>query len=200
MGFVFGEVDVTNFPETQNVNLATRLSSDIDSISLEGRVATYGGITGYAVPASGDTFEISGSATKTIKVWQVSIVAYATSAGTQLVLLRKRSTANTGGTATNVGRIPFDSADAASASDVRLKAYNTAAPTPGTEVGIIEGQTLFCPSSATPAFAPVPYIINFAQSGRKPIVLRGVAESLVVNTFSILAGLNLTIGMVWTEE
>jgi hypothetical protein len=83
-----------------------------------------------------DIFCLQGSATKTIKVKRFDLsgltsVALAT-VGMQIV---KRSTANTGGTATNPPAVPHDSNDPAATATVL--AY-TANPTTGTLVGVVD--------------------------------------------------------------
>jgi hypothetical protein len=124
-----------------------------------------------------------------------------TAAGVATLHYLKRSAANTGGTATNPAGVPLDANDAA-ASGV-LSVY-TAAPTTGTLAG-----KLFIQSQGTVAATSAPAFFGFSTGGapglatmvadlRKPIILRGVAQSFCVNFDG--AALPAGFSAIWTIE
>lgn len=145
--------------------------------------------------AATDIFTVTGSATKTIKIKQLTITSTATAAGNNLIVLLKRSTANTVGTSTAPTRVPHDSANAAATATVL--AY-TANPTPGTLVGNVR---VFRHAQEVAATGTVDrYYEEFGQENQ-PIVLRGIAEVFAVNlNGATIAGGSFNISVVWTEE
>jgi hypothetical protein len=166
-----------------------------------GVMATYSlGINSLAIATTTptDICRISGSASKLLKILQVQVSALQTTAGEVNVLLIKRSTANTGGTSTTPTPVPHDSLDSAASSVV---AFYTANPTAlGTSLGIVNAIKLFVPN-ATTASAPGTPVWDFSQAFEKPLILRGVNESLVINLNGVTAaGATFNINITWTEE
>lgn len=177
------------------------------AIATDANAVTFGAssLATYAVAAVGlapaatatDIFEIAGSGTKTIKVWGIQISGTATAAGAYDIVVLKRSTANTGGTSTTPALVTHDSNDAAATAVV--KAY-TVNPTTGTLVGNVKVVKATV-TTAAGAIPNVPTFINFAQGAEKPIVLRGVAQSLCINLNGVtMTGGSLDIHAVISEE
>lgn len=176
---------------------------------LRGGMATYRcsgtGYAAYAAPT--DLLTINGSATKTVAITTVSISMQATAGALVNLFWIKRSVANTLGTATNPAGISFDSGDTAATAVVSLY---TAAPTLGAAVGTLStvvgsASTLTATPSAyswagqTGFGSPAsPTLVNDL---RKPIILRGVAESLCLNLggAAIPAGFTATWFVEWVE-
>lgn len=178
----------------------------VNNGNIGGGNATYA-VTGtaygaYATPT--DTLTITGSASKIIIVTDFWMAAGATAATLMTFFYTKRSTANTGGTATNPAGIPHDSTNAAATAVVNLY---TAAPTPGTSLGDVHLVT-----SSASALTNVPSLFSlFLGNGldaprqmtdlRQPVTLRGVNESLSMNLKGVAlpTGFTANYGLRWVE-
>jgi hypothetical protein len=141
-----------------------------------------------------DIFQLIGSASTNVQVTRITITGIQTTGGQALILLQKRSTANSGGTSTAPTLIPHISTDTAATA---VGAVYTANPTTGTSVGNI--RTLYVPIPAATGTAQ-PVIIDFAEKG-KPIVLTGVTQAIAINLNGVtLTGATLAISVEFTEE
>jgi hypothetical protein len=150
-----------------------------------------GAITGATAT---DVFTITGSATRIIKVLNLSFSGTATTAAVSNLSLIKRSTANTLGTASVIASAPLDSQNGAATSVVRIY---TANPTLGTQVAVIAAQRKEIVTAAFAAGDYQPYQFNFDT----PITLRGAAETLALNLNSgTFAGNSFAFSITWTEE
>lgn len=148
--------------------------------------------------AATDIFIIKGSATKTINITLISISG-TTTAGSGFAVnmsLIKRSTANTGGTATTLSSLPHDSNNAAATAVVN---YYTANPSAlGTTTGTFRAIRQTIATSGT--------VNNFTtwEFGNRPsqaIVLRGVNEYLAINFGAItITGPLISIYVEFTES
>lgn len=151
--------------------------------------------TGYSSPT--DFFAIQGSATKVIEIVNVRLSGYATANNNIDIGLIKRSTANTGGTATPLTLVPLDSNNPAPTATIVT--YGSA-PTLGNSVG----QLCAC-QIEVPAKAGVGgYILEwqFNRNGGSPVVLHGTNEMLALNAYGVTfpSGTNLNITIQWTEH
>ena len=153
-----------------------------------------------------DILCISGSATKTIRIYRIHISATANPANTVNtnydIYLVKRSTLNTGDTPTAVTAVPFDSANPAATASVTK--YSSA-PTLGTTVGTVRQDSLFVSTGAKAGDNPVQpgnYVdMEFdSHPNLQPITLRGVNECVCINFGGITIAANMEIDIVWTEE
>jgi len=164
-------------------------------------------VTNYIPYANAtDVVCISGSATKTIRIYRVHISGTANPANTTNtnydIFLIKRSTLNTGDTPTAVASIPHDSANpAATAAVTRYSSL----PVLGTAVGTVRQESLFVSTGSKGGDNPVQpgsfVDMEFAtHPNLQPIVLRGVNESLCLNFNGISILANLEIDIMWTEE
>jgi hypothetical protein len=156
-------------------------------------------ITSLATAATAtDIFTIYGSATTVVRITRVTISATQTTAGTISVLLIRRSSANTGGTSTSPAIAPMDSNNAAATATV--KAYTVNPTGLGTAVATILSEKLFVAAPATASGGGIS-IFDFGIRGTQPVVLRGVAQGLVVNLNSTtVAGSSFCIDVEWTED
>lgn len=144
-----------------------------------------------------DVCVMPGSATKTVRVTQTRVSGVQTTAGAVDVLLAKRSTADTLGTPVALTIGPHDSANAAATA---APLVYTANPTTGTLVANLREEYVFFPAVATAADGPV-RVWDFAGRDVQPVVLRGVAEQLVVNFGSTtVTGGVISCAFEWTEE
>jgi hypothetical protein len=164
-------------------------------------------VTNYIPYANAtDVVCISGSATKTIRIYRVHISGTANPANTTNtnydIFLIKRSTLNTGDTPTAVAPIPHDSANPAATATVTR--YSSL-PVLGTAAGTVRQESLFVSTGSKGGDNPVQpgsfVDMEFAtHPNLQPIVLRGVNESLCLNFNGISILANLEIDIMWTEE
>lgn len=143
-----------------------------------------------------DIFTITGGPNVTVRVLRVTIAFTQTTAGVNAVTLKRRSTANTGGTSAGLTEIPHNSGDSAAVATVL---EYTANPTAGTAVGDVWTGFVASPAAATAGIGSAVENVEFSGA---PVILRGTGEVLAVN----LGGVTLPIGLVcrisvmWTEE
>jgi len=166
--------------------------------------AASGSFTPVATPT--DIVTIIGSASKTVRVLSVTLGTVNTAAGSQILFLIKRSTADTGGTPVTATNVPFDSADTATA----VVQHYTANPAAlGTTVGTINTVKVSSPVATPATFAGIVFRtdvellpIATLTGLPKPVTLRGVAQQLAVNFggAALVAGQIHTYTVVWTEE
>ena len=172
-------------------------TTGIPAINTEGTKPTYSAATiGFLpVATSTDFFNITGSATRTVRVTRIVISGIATAAASVATQLIKRSTANTGGTPTGLTMAPHDLNNAAATALIQTYAAN---PTLGTSVGLPGAETL----NLGAAGAAGRIVFDFGTRNGQAGVLRGVAQSLNLNWngAAVPAGTLLSIACEWTEE
>ncbi|WP_226018398.1 hypothetical protein [Novosphingobium sp. FKTRR1] len=139
----------------------------------------YSYVTLNVTPAASptDILTIGGSATKLVKVRQVLLSGSATAATNILPTLVRRSTANTGGTATTPSFLPRDTGDPAATAALKLWSVNPVAL--GTLVGQIDGGRLNLAPAANGGIDRL--LFQFGWLNDKPIVLRGVNDFVCLN-------------------
>lgn len=158
----------------------------------------YSAATLSVVPAASatDIFTITGSATKVVRVTEVSVQCTITTAAAVAVQLVKRSSANTGGTSTTPTAVAHDSTNPAATAVVRAYTANPSAL--GTVVGPVRAtrETWLAPASV--ANAPRnPFTLYHGLS----VVLRGASEVLAVNlNGATVTGGNCAAWATWIEE
>ena len=177
------------------------------SSAIDGEKATYRAIstlfyTSAATPT--DSFIMSGSSTKTIRINKIFVQIFAPSnSGLVNMQIIKRSAANTGGTfvsdATNGG--PMDSNDAA--TTVATAGHYTANPTAlGAQLIVVDQQKMLLPTS--PNAFQIPSEFDFGSlPGAKSLVLRGTTQFACVNfAGSALptGGMQVSVIFQYTEE
>lgn len=166
-------------------------------VSLDGAEATYTASILGLVPASlsTDIFEISGSATKTIKVRRIRVTGTRTTSASHDTILLKRSTLNSGGTFTNPIMVRHDTNN--NLATAAVKAY-TANPTLGTLIGNLSADKQFLNTPNTGSSDVRDYVLT--ESGAQPIFLRGINESVSINLNGVtMNGGNMDIWVEWTE-
>jgi len=187
---------------TSMVSLDSSLPSgtnNIGSVSIiSAPPVTYSASATAIVPAAlaTDILTIAGSATKTINITRIDLNGVQTTAGQAVILLIKRSAADTGGTFSAVSKVPLDSLSAASTATVL--AY-TANPTVGTAFGTIASARMFLPGATTASDAQgmsMPY----GGLGGQQLSLRGTSQVLAINlNGTTLAGGSININIEYTE-
>ena len=168
------------------------------------QTATYfASYTGQSIGVGATTniLTFAGSATKTIQVSRILLSATATTAASYFdVLLKRQTTADTGGTAATAATILKAQVADATATAVAPIFY-TAGPTAGTVTGTQLAVKLFAPITGTPAqVIPVEVLGNPGRMS-KPITLSGVNDILAI-TVNAVTPANATswdVHVEWVE-
>lgn len=171
------------------------------------QVATYAvtgsGYVAYATPT--DLFSISGSATKTVRVFSAVLYGQSTAASVVSLTWLKRKTASTGGTPTTPTPTALDSVDPTPTAVFTL--YGSA-PSLGSLTGNLWIENFLTGTlTASPSAFSSQNTINGAAAMaiiafNKPITLRGTAESycLNFNGAALPAGFTSQYFVGWTES
>jgi hypothetical protein len=143
-----------------------------------------------------DIFNILGSASKTIRITKIVISGTQTTGAVRDILLLRRSTANTGGTAVTMTAVKLDTNNV---SATAVAKYYTANATLGTLVGQVEAVRAFI---STTSVAVTPVVWEFGwRPPAQALVLRGVTDSISINMNSVTSAGNIySISVEWTEE
>jgi hypothetical protein len=200
-----GGTQKTKLVDSGGVNVASINGSGALLVTTTGggSAAVYSATSGIFAPAAlatTDIFIISGSATKTVRILYVGCTITQNVAAVKEVRLVKRSTANSGGTASAATKVPFDSTSAAS-TVATCQSY-TANPTLGTTVGNISTVQFIAPDNSLSNTICDLTLFDSQMSTSNPIILRGVAENLAVNFGGVALGTGpaTTVTVVWSEE
>jgi hypothetical protein len=176
-------------------NISDRL---LVSASLtSGTVDTYSASNVFTLPTlATDVFTISGSATKTIRIYRVLFYLTATTGSNATIIGLRRSSINTGGTSTLLTGVAHDTTNAAATAVVR--SY-TANPTLGTLVGKMFHFGVYISGGGTIGSIPFSYLID--NPIVEPITLRGTSQLFAVNMNAVtFAGNSARATVIWTEE
>lgn len=171
------------------------------AVVSDGVKATYSDALTFTVAATAtDICTIYGSGTKTIKVRSITIGCTNTLNTNVLVLVKKRSTANTGGTSTTGSPVSHDSNNAAATASVKFYTANPSAL--GTQVGDnVAAIYVFSPllGSTNPIQMNS---VTFGSGLLQPMTLRGTGEGLTVNlNGALVTGVTIfSVRVEWTEE
>ena len=169
--------------------------NDLITSLMDGNKATYSASVRATAMVVGDTFVLTGSATKTVRITAFSVTAVATAIATVDAAIFKRTAADTGGTPSAVTAIANDSNNAAPTATL---AFYTAAPTPGAGTLIRADQINLAASATGTVVSSSNYLFGFGP--RQAIVLRGVAQQFAFNIAQAPAGNLFSIDIEWTEE
>jgi hypothetical protein len=174
---------------------------EVGAVSTEGVLPTYRyRVTDFTPAATAtDIFTISGSATKIVKITKLTISGDATANAIFDVYLTKRTTANTGGTATNPTPTKADSADAAASAVLSVYSANPSALGTGTPM---EGDHILLVNAGTPTVQTQRLEYTWGTRNDKVPTLRGVNQFLAINLNgnAVPAGTSLYVTIEWTEE
>jgi len=180
-----------NTVERERVQLAGRSATDIVPITADdgllvnfakNAIDTYEMCFSVVAAGSGDALEIVGSASRVGRILEIYISEPSVQRLFQFV---KRSTAATGGTATNPAATPLDSANAVATLTVN---NYSAVPTPGTLVG----SPIFKKTLQTSQHIDKTWVDGGGQSP----TLRAVTETICVN---VDGAVNFDVYLRWTE-
>lgn len=200
MGMGGGDLD--NTTQLSGGTDGTVIGNDTDRLRVSsyiqsGGLATYSASNVFVLPASAtDVLTISGSATKTVKLFSILFYLTATTGSNATIIGLRRSSLNTGGTSTLLTNVPNDTNNAASTAVVR--SY-TANPTLGTLVGNNLTYGVYVSGGGTISSLPFSYFIDNALE--QPIILRGINQLFALNMNGVtFAGNSARATIVWTEE
>jgi hypothetical protein len=151
---------------------------------------------------TGVFFSLCGSASKTITIQRFSVSGtVATAAVWGDVILKRTSTATSGGTATTLTVLPYDSNNAAGTAVAK---YYTVLATAGTSAGVIDDQTQLFPVTAISATlqpTPAPMVWKWRDPDSQAPVLRGTTQCMEANFGTTTTNApTLTVGVTWTEK
>ncbi len=165
------------------------------SIGQRTAMRSYSATGNVTVAASAtDIAAIFGNATTTVQVTKVKVTGIQTTTGTPEILLIARSTANSGGTSSNMSVTKHEQADSANSSTPIVYTVN---PTPGTSAGTLRRMYLPVGSAASGLSEEFEFA---ARDEIKPIVLSGTAQGLVVNlNGATVTGGVFSIVIEWVE-
>jgi hypothetical protein len=152
----------------------------------------------FVIPASAtDVFTISGSSTKTIKIYRVLFYLTATTGSNATIIGLRRSSLNTGGTSTLLSNVPHDTTNAAGTAVVRSYTANPSAL--GTLIGNMFTFGVYVSGGGTIGSIPFSYLIENPIA--QPIILRGTSQLFAVNMSAVtFAGNSARATVIWTEE
>jgi hypothetical protein len=148
----------------------------------------------FAASSTTDNAVMPGNASNTVLLTAIKVTCTQTTAGNISVEILKRSAADTAGTSAAMTAVPDDSNYSAAVS--APLSYTGTGPSVGAAVGDVDNAQIGCMAAATATPNDI-YILNRRQ---KPIVLRGVAQQVAVNTGNAaISGGNLTVTFEWIE-
>lgn len=165
------------------------------------------GFTGLVPVASAtDVVCLAGSATKTVKVTKIVLGGTAGTLVTLPVLLTKKATADSGGTAASTTANPANTItplDSQFPTATAVPISYTANPTINAAGTILAARTLTLPVTSA-GVASIPTVWDYGAGNSNllsPIVLRGVAQQICLNFSGISVSSGLLAGYLeWTEE
>jgi len=183
---------------TDGTNLQVLNGAGQLAVTTEGRRTTYsGGINNHVPPAAAtDTFTLTGTAGKIIRLMRVELSGFQTTGGVVSTLGLVRSTADTGGTFATIPGVPHDSTNAAGGGIMR--GYTAVPTSVGTPVGLVRAQWLL-----VSAINAVPGLLvwEFGTRNSQGVVLRGPTETFAINFGGVtITGGQLNCSFEWTES
>lgn len=154
-------------------------------------------ITPPATPT--DVATMVGSSTKKVIVQRITLTTTQTTTGINTWFLAVRSSANSGGTSTNMVVVPFDRQYPVATAVP--KSWTANATALGTLLGNISIVRI-CAPTLTSLINPT-YVWDLTNAGLLAgLVLRSASEQLSINfnAVALPTGMNVSFGFEWTEE
>jgi hypothetical protein len=147
---------------------------------------------------TGVFFSICGSASKTIRIQRLSISGtIATGAKNGDVVLKRTSTATSGGTATTLTAAPFDSNNA---SATAVAKFYTVLATAGTMAMVVDSGEMYLPLTGTGTSA-TPLWFRWRDTDSEAPTLRGTTQCLEANFGTTTTNApSLLVSVAWTEK
>lgn len=169
-------------------------------------VASTAKFTPAATPT--DFLWMQGSATKTVKIWKVFSNAWqGVNAYSWDVLLLRRSTAGSGGTATTITSAKLDQNDANATAVIKNYTVNPTVGTLVSQLGLVTATNVYGNQTATPKGLNGNCVIFDASVNNsvdwaigQPIVLRGTSQFFVLNGNGVTPTGDWAFHIVYSEE
>jgi hypothetical protein len=181
------------------INTVPQVNTNWIQAGIESRVKTYkfSALALAGLGAAGDMLQLTGSATKTIRVAKIVVGGVATAASYYNPLILRRSTVQTGGTPTVQTPAPRDPQNSTATAVVTTF---TGSPTPGTLAGTLDSCRLLLQVAGTPA-TPDICAFTYGINDDQMTIVRGTSDFIVINfTAAAPAGGLIDIDVEWVEE
>ena len=174
-------------------------SSPIDGIKASYAVTALGIVSATSAT---DIFALTGSATKLIRISRIVISGTATTIQQTDVQLIKRITADTGTSASTPTPMSYDSTSAAATATCATYTANPTITSTGSGTIFVQKLLFNLPTPASAYATPSEKMIcDYGTRPTKEVILRGVAEQLVVNLNGVtVAGPLIDVTVEFTEE
>ena len=150
-------------------------------VNQEGRIPTYCYCAAVGGSITGDVFQLTGSATATVRITRI---IFAATAGASIVSINRHSAVDTGGGIAAKTALQYDLNDPAPTAVISTF---TSAPTPGTNTGTVALGYL-------PATGQL--YLDFSLHSEKALVLRGTSDFIVANLTGVATQ---SFFIQWTE-
>ena len=179
-------------PGQQSVWVQGGIASNVKTYRLSAAASTWA--------TSGEFFQMAGSATKTVRIQKITVGGAATAAVGTPIIVKRESSAISGGTCSaqtsNIALL--DTANSASTVGTTMNLC-TAAPTAGTAVNVIDNCRLNVQTVASGQ--PDICVFSFGTNNDQPLRLTGTSDFIgIQNTVSFGTAGVLDITVEWTEE
>lgn len=143
-----------------------------------------------------DVCSLQGSATRTIRVRNITVGGVATAVATEPVAILRRNAAPSAGTSIAFTPSAYDSSNSAATAIADVYTSN---PAGGVGAATVLADALVTWGNFTTGVGSGNYTFTFGRLG-SPVILRGTSQVLSVNLSGITsAGLNLQCTFEWTE-
>lgn len=187
-----------NLAGTHDMAIATPGVTGVPVVSIESIRPTYstGSLAVTLAATATDFWTLVGSASKTVRLLWLAISGIADAAVTKEIALIKRTTANSGGTASAPTIAQHDSNDAEATAVVNLYSANPAG------LGTSDGNVRVGKLNLGVTGAAGILFWDFTTRNSKGLVLRGVAQAACLNWGGavVTAGTSLAIAAEFSEE
>ena len=153
----------------------------------------YSGHAAYAaagtstLTVAGDIYCVQGSASQNIQITKIGVSAIATAANTVNVSVIVRSSADTGGTPSNVSIESYDQTNPAATAVAT--SYATA-PTLGNVIGTVRSANVVVGAKGSSTASIGEILFRFEPS---PLLLRGTSQFACINVSAVGAGASISV-------
>jgi len=166
------------------------------------KVNTYMAASAAFTPgaATEDAFTITGSATTNVYVLKMGLSTTQGTAGVNPWFIKKRSTANSGGTAANIVEVPLQSGN--SAATATVLSYTVTATGVGTVIAPLWSGWVDSPKVDTTGTGNCGIIVDFETMLGQPVALLSTSEVLSwsFNAGTVPASLSVLAWVLWCES
>jgi hypothetical protein len=152
-----------------------------------GGFAAYAGAGTSALAVAGDVYCVQGSASQNVQITKIGISALATAANTVNVSVVVRSSANVGGSPSNVSIESYDQNNAAATA---VATSYDAAGTLGAPIATVRSANVVVGAKGSSNVAIGEILFRFEPS---PLLLRGTSQFACINVSAVGAGASISV-------